>query len=43
MLIKGNVPGAKNSYVTVYNGVKANTPAVNPEALAQEGDNNAQY
>ncbi len=34
MLIKGNVPGAKNSYVTVYNGVKANTPAVNPEALA---------
>lgn len=34
MLIKGNVPGAKNSYVTVYNGVKAKTPAVNPEALA---------
>jgi len=34
MLIKGNVPGAKNSYVTVYNGVKAHKPAVNPEALA---------
>ena len=34
MLIKGNVPGAKNSYITVYNGVKAHTPEVNPEALA---------
>jgi large subunit ribosomal protein L3 len=34
MLIKGNVPGANNSYVFVTNGVKANTPAVNPAALA---------
>ena len=34
MLIKGNVPGAKNSYITIYNGVKAHTPEVNPDALA---------
>jgi large subunit ribosomal protein L3 len=34
VLIRGNVPGAKNSYVIISNGVKANTPKVNPEALA---------
>lgn len=34
VLVRGNVPGAKNSYVVIYNGVKAQTPAVNPEALA---------
>ncbi len=35
MLIKGNVPGAKNSFVVVSNGVKAHTPAIQPEALAE--------
>ena len=34
ILIKGNVPGAKNSYVVVMNAVKAKKPEVNPEALA---------
>ena len=34
MLIKGNVPGAKNSFVVVSNGVKKGTSAVNPEAFA---------
>lgn len=34
MLIRGNVPGAKNSFVTVTSGVKANNSAVNPDALA---------
>lgn len=34
MLIKGNVPGAKNSYVVITNAVKANNSAINPEALA---------
>ncbi len=34
VLVKGNVPGAKNSYVVIYNGVKANTPELNPAALA---------
>ncbi len=34
VLIKGNVPGAKNSYVVVTNGVKANSASVNPDALA---------
>ena len=34
ILIKGNVPGAKNSYVVVENAVKAKNPAINPEALA---------
>lgn len=33
LLIRGNVPGAKNSFVVVTNGVKANTAAVNPDAL----------
>ena len=33
VLIKGNVPGAKNSYVVITNGVKANSASVNPEAL----------
>lgn len=33
MLIKGNVPGANNSYVLVTNAVKANKAAINPEAL----------
>lgn len=34
MLVKGNVPGAKNSYVVITNAVKANNSAINPEALA---------
>ncbi len=34
ILIKGNVPGAKNSFVVVQNAVKANKPEINPEALA---------
>lgn len=34
VLIKGNVPGAKNSFVVISNGVKANSASVNPEALA---------
>lgn len=34
MLIRGNVPGAKNSFVVVTSGVKANNSAVNPDALA---------
>lgn len=34
MLIKGNVPGAKNSFVTVTNAVKKSSAAINPEALA---------
>ena len=33
MLISGNVPGAKNSFVVVSNATKAYTPAVNPDAL----------
>ena len=33
VLIKGSVPGANNSYVIVSNGVKANTPSVNPAAF----------
>lgn len=35
VLIKGNVPGAKNSFVVISNGVKAHNPALNPEALAK--------
>ena len=35
ILIKGSVPGANNSFVVVSNGVKANTPSVNPEALVK--------
>ncbi|MBQ3001025.1 MAG: 50S ribosomal protein L3 [Bacilli bacterium] len=34
VLIKGNVPGAKNSYVMITNAVKAKNPALNPESLA---------
>lgn len=34
ILIKGNVPGAKNSYVVVTNAVKAKKPELNPKALA---------
>lgn len=34
MLIRGNVPGAKNSYVVVTNAVKKNSTAINPAALA---------
>ena len=34
ILIKGNVPGAKNSFVIVTNAVKANNAALNPESLA---------
>lgn len=35
ILIKGSVPGANRSFVTITNGVKANTPAVNPEAFTK--------
>ena len=35
VLIKGNVPGANNSYVVIYNGVKSNSASVNPDALAE--------
>ena len=34
MLVRGNVPGAKNSFVVVTNAVKKAKTAVNPEALA---------
>ncbi|MGI6710253.1 MAG: 50S ribosomal protein L3 [Bacilli bacterium] len=34
MLIKGNVPGARNSFVIISNGVKKGTSTVNPEAFA---------
>ncbi|MDD3191439.1 MAG: 50S ribosomal protein L3 [Bacilli bacterium] len=34
VLIRGNVPGAKNSFVVISNGVKAATPGINPAALA---------
>ena len=34
ILVKGNVPGAKNSYVVVMNAVKAKNAEINPEALA---------
>ena len=34
ILVKGNVPGAKNSYVVVKNAVKAKNAAINPAALA---------
>ena len=34
ILIKGNVPGAKNSYVVVTNAVKSKKPELNPESLA---------
>lgn len=34
MLIKGNVPGPKGSFVIVSNAVKSNGAAVNPEAFA---------
>ena len=34
ILVKGNVPGAKNSYVVVTNAVKDKKPEINPEALA---------
>lgn len=34
ILIKGNVPGAKNSYVIVRNAVKSNNATINPAALA---------
>ena len=33
VLIKGSVPGANKSFVIVSNGVKANTPSVNPAAF----------
>lgn len=33
ILIKGSVPGANKSFVIVSNGVKANTPSVNPAAF----------
>lgn len=34
MLIKGNVPGPKNSFVMVTNNSKGNDSSVNPDALA---------
>ena len=34
ILIKGNVPGAKNSFVIVTNAVKAKNATLNPESLA---------
>lgn len=34
VLIKGNVPGAKNSYVVITNAVKSKNPTLNPESLA---------
>ena len=34
MLVRDNVPGAKNSFVVVTNAVKKAATAVNPEALA---------
>jgi len=34
VLIKGNVPGAKNSFVIITNAVKAKHPELNPESLA---------
>ncbi|HKM29751.1 MAG TPA: 50S ribosomal protein L3 [Bacilli bacterium] len=34
MLIRGNVPGAKNSFVVVMNAVKKAPSVINPEALA---------
>ena len=33
ILVKGNVPGANNSYVIVKNAVKAKKPELNPAAL----------
>mgnify|MGYP000859674374 CR=1 FL=1 len=33
ILIKGNVPGPKKSFVVITNAVKANTPAINAEVL----------
>ncbi len=33
ILIKGSVPGANNSFVTITNGVKAHNAGINPEAL----------
>lgn len=33
ILIKGNVPGPKKSFVVISNAVKANTPAINAEVL----------
>ena len=34
ILIKGNVPGAKKSFVMITNASKAPCQPVNPEALA---------
>ena len=34
VLIKGNVPGANNSFVVIKNAVKSKKPELNPEALA---------
>ena len=34
ILVKGNVPGAKNSYVVVTNAVKAKNASLSPESLA---------
>lgn len=33
MLVKGNIPGPRNSYVIITNAVKAKNAAVNPDAL----------
>ncbi len=34
ILVKGNVPGAKNSYVVITNAVKSHNATLNPESLA---------
>ncbi len=34
VLVKGNVPGAKNSYVVITNAVKAHNPELNPASKA---------
>lgn len=34
ILVRGNVPGAKNSFVMISNAVKAGEQPINPEALA---------
>ena len=34
ILVRGNVPGAKNSVVMISNAVKAGSQPINPDALA---------
>ena len=35
VLVRGNVPGAKNSYVMITNAVKSHDATINPEALTK--------